>query len=433
MSGQPHHQVVVTGLGPVTSIGTGVDEFWNSVVEGRSGVRTTEFDWERRQMFHSRVGAPVPDPAPETCDLTEREARLIDPAVRLVLAGTALALRDAGLDVRPHPTRRDTFRVEGVDPGRVGVILGTGIGGLCTIERTHTRYLLGEPMSGPTRYAIPMLIPNAMPAQVAIRYGLRGECKTVVTACASGTMATGDAFRLIRDGELDMVVTGGADKTLSTLQGYGMVGFDLLKTLSTRNDEPERASRPFDADRDGFVLGEGAGVLVLEREEHARSRGARPYARVAGYGTSCDAHSMVQLEPSGDEMVRCMERAIRSSGLAREDITYANAHGTSTLQNDAHEAGALRRVFGGHIGNVLVNSTKAMIGHGIGAAGGVEAITTALTLARGIVHRCVNLDNPDPACDVELPRENRAVGRTGAISNSFGFGGHNSTLVLTTA
>jgi 3-oxoacyl-[acyl-carrier-protein] synthase II len=245
-------------------------------------------------------------------------------------------------------------------------------------------------------------------------------------------MAIGDAYRLLRDNELDVIVSGGVDKTLSTEEGYGMFGFDLLRTLSTRNDEPERASRPFDIDRDGFVLGEGAGVLILEREEHARGRSARIYARVAGYGSTCDAHSMMQLEPSGDEMVRCMELAMEAADISTGDVDYVNAHGTSTRLNDPQEAAALHRVFGKRIHDVLVNSTKAMVGHGIGASGGIEAITTALSLANGLVHRCVNLDTPDPACDLSLPRENRETGLCAAISNSFGFGGHNSTLVLAT-
>jgi 3-oxoacyl-[acyl-carrier-protein] synthase II len=275
-----------------------------------------------------------------------------------------------------------------------------------------------------------MLIPNAVPAQVAIKFGLRGECKAVVTACASGTMAMGDAFRLVRDGELDMVVTGGVDKTLSTFDGYGLIGFDLLRTLSTRNEEPEKASRPFDKDRDGFVLGEGAGIMVLESEEHAKARGAKAYARVLGYGTTCDAHSMMQLEPSSDQMVRSMERAIQSADISPADISYVNAHGTSTRLNDPQEAAALHRVFGNRVADVLVNSTKSMIGHGIGASGGIEAVTTALSLAKGMVHRCVNLDNPDPSCDLALPRENTTLKPVAALSNSFGFGGHNSTIVL---
>ncbi len=432
MSGR-RHAVVITGLGPVTSIGVGVRTFWEAILAGRSGARTVEFAWIQERSFKSRVGAPVPDPDPVSCGLTEREAQLLDPASRYALAAAAMALEDAGLPAVPAGDRERDLRLDGVDPVRSGVILGTGIGGLCTLEKSHRVWVRGEPITGALRYSLPMLIPNALPAQVAIRYGFRGECKTVATACASGTMALGDAYRLIRDGELDLAIAGGVEKTLSDVDGFGLLGFDLLRTLSTRNHEPERASRPFDTDRDGFVLGEGAGLLVIEREDHARARGARIYARIAGYASTCDAHSMMQMEPSGDMMVRVMEQALASAAVSKEDVGYVNAHGTSTRLNDVHEARALHRVFGKRVLDVLVNSTKAMTGHAIGAAGGIEAIATALSLAHGVIHRCVNLDNPDPECDLALPRENRTARTAVALSNSFAFGGHNATLVLTAA
>ncbi len=427
------HAVVITGVGPLTAIGNGVESFWAAVESGRSGTRAVEFDWVNNRPFKSRVGAPVEEPDPTSFNLTEREIELLDPASRYALITAAMALHDAGLRATLENERRRQFRVEGIDPDRAGVLVGTGIGGLCTLEKSHRHWVMGGPVSGTFRYSLPMLIPNALAAQVAIKYGLRGECKAVVTACASGTMAIGDAYRLIRDGDLDLAIAGGVEKTLADVDGYGLMGFDVLKTLSTRNAEPEKASRPFDADRDGFVLGEGAGLLVLEREEHARARGARIYARIVGYAATCDAHSMVQIEPSGDQMVRVMENAISSSRLAKEDIGYCNAHGTSTRQNDAQESSALHRVFGKRIWDVLVNSTKAMTGHAIGASGGIEAITTALTLARGVVHKCVNLENPDPECDLALPRENQHVRPLAALSNSFAFGGHNATLVLRSA
>ena len=430
---RPSHEVVVTGLGPVTSIGAGVEPFWEALLAGRSGARTVEFDWIQDRAFKSRVGAPVPDPDPAACGLTDREAQLLDPASRYALAAAAMAVEDAGLRAVAVDEKGRELRIEGVDPARAGAIVGTGIGGLCTLEKSHRVWVRGEPITGALRYSLPMLIPNALPAQVAIRYGLRGECKAVVAACASGTMALGDAYRLIRDGELDLAIAGGVEKTLSDVDGFGLLGFDLLRTLSTRNHEPERASRPFDADRDGFVLGEGAGLLVLEREEHARARGARIYARVAGYASTCDAHSMMQMEPSGDMMVRVMEQAILAAAVSKGDVGYVNAHGTSTRVNDVQEAKALHRVFGKRVLEVLVNSTKAMTGHAIGAAGGIEAIATVLSVARGVVHRCVNLDNPDPECDLALPRENHPVRASAALSNSFAFGGHNATLVLTAA
>jgi 3-oxoacyl-[acyl-carrier-protein] synthase II len=426
----PSHEVVVTGLGPITSIGSGVEPFWEAIVAGRSGGRTVEFDWIHGHPFKSRVGAPVAEPDPASFGLSGREAQLLDPTSRYALAAAALALRDAGLAAVPVDEKGRELKVAGIDPTRAGVILGTGIGGLCTLEKSHRVWVRGEPITGALRYSLPMLIPNALPAQVAIRYGFRGECKAVVTACASGTMALGDAYRLIRDGELDLVLAGGVEKTLSDVDGYGLLGFDLLRTLSTRNHEPERASRPFDADRDGFVLGEGAGLLVLERGEHARGRGARILARVLGYASTCDAYSMMQIAPGGDQMVRVMERAMVSAGVSRDEIGYVNAHGTSTRANDALEAKALHRTFGKRVFDVLVNSTKSMTGHAIGAAGGIEAIVTVLSLSRGLVHRCVNLDNPDPECDLALPRENREFKAGAALTNSFAFGGHNATLVL---
>lgn len=422
---------MITGLGPITSIGSGVEAFWQAVLDGRSGGRKVDFEWASDRKYRSMVGAPVTEePSLGAAGLTAREADLLDPASRYAIASSGLALRDAGFDVRADRGVDGAHDVAGVDPNRLGVIIGTGIGGLTTLERSHRAWVTRQPFVGWLRYSLPMLIPNALPAQVAIHFGAHGETKAVATACAAGTMALGDAWRLIRDDELDVAVTGGVEKTLGDYDGFGLLGFDVLKTLSTRNDDPARASRPFDADRDGFVLSEGAGVLVLEAEEHARARGARIYARVMGYATTCDAHSMMQIEPSGEQMVRVMEKAIVAAGLAPGDIGYVNAHGTSTRQNDAQEAKAIRRVFGRRHRDVLVNSTKAMTGHGIAASGGIEAITTALSLARGLVHRCVNLERPDPDCDLSLPRDHHASRPRAALSNSFGFGGHNATLVL---
>lgn len=422
--------VVITGMAPVTSIGTGVDAFWSSILEGRSGARAVTFPWVTSRAFRSRVGAPVDDPDPSALDLSPREADLLDPAARFALAAARLAVLDSGLALRAPDDGGGGVRIDGIDPRRAGVVLGTGIGGLCTLERSHRAWVRGEPITGSLRYSLPMLIPNALPAQVAIRYGLRGECKAVVTACASGTMAIGDAYRLIRDGTLDFAIAGGAEKTLSDFDGYGFLGFDLLKTLSTRNAEPERASRPFDADRDGFVMSEGAGVLVLELEEHARARGARIWARIVGYASTCDAHSMMQIDPEGRSMVDVMRSALADADIEPADVGYVNAHGTSTRQNDAVEAAAVRKVFGRHVWDVLVNSTKAMTGHAIGAAGGIETIATALALARGVIHRCVNLDTRDPDCDLALPVRNVETKTRAAVTNSFAFGGHNASLVM---
>ncbi len=423
------HRVVVTGVGPITSIGSGKDAFWGAILAGRSGTRAIDLPW-LSSRFRCRVGAPVdlPDLAP--WGIGEQDARLLDPATRLALGATWMALEDAGL--RPRLADDDTGRIvlDEVDLERAGVILGSGIGGICTIERAHRSWTLGEPMTGALRYSVPMLILNAIPAQAAIRLGLRGECKAVATACASGTMAIGDAFRLIRDGELDLAIAGGADKTLADTDGFSLLGFELLSTLSRRNDDPAGASRPFDRGRDGFVMSEGAGVVVLESEAHARARGARVYCELAGYGVTCDAHSMLQLDPTGDQVVRAMRGALESADLVPSDVGYVNAHGTATRLNDPAESRALHRVFARALADVLVNSTKAMTGHAIGAAGGIEAIATVLSLANGLVHRCVNLDDPDPECDLPLPRANAPLARSAALSNSFGFGGHNAVLAL---
>ncbi len=422
--------VVITGVGPITSIGTGVESFWRAILDGVSGVRSLDYPWIAARGFRSRVGAPAPEPDPSLGLLNDREAQSLDAVSRLAVAAAGLALRDAGFSFRLANEKENQYAIEDLDADRAGVVVGTGIGGINTLERAHHRYALGNSITGLDRFALPALIPNAAPAQVAMKFGLHGECKSISTACASGTMAIGDAFRLIRSGELDVALCGGADKTLSDHDGFSHYGFDLLRTLSTRNDDPSRASRPFDAARDGFVLGEGAGLVVLESAEHARARSARIYVEIAGYATTCDAHSMMQIEPSGDQMARVMKRALRSADVAPADVVYVNAHGTATRLNDPMEAKALHRVFGARILDVLVNSTKAMTGHAIGAAGGIEAIVTALSLARGAVHRCVNLDAPDPECDLALPRENRPIRAFAALSNSFAFGGHNATLVL---
>jgi 3-oxoacyl-[acyl-carrier-protein] synthase II len=422
--------VVVTGLGPITSIGNGKKTFWDALLAGRSGTRLMEFGWVVDRAFKSMVGAPAIPVGPQDSLCTEEEATRIDPVALLALAAARLALLDAGLALTITDHKRNRYRVDGIDPRRIGTILGTGIGGLSTTEKSHGKWHLRQPLTGVTRFSLPMLIPNAVSGQVAIKFGLRGENKVVATACAAGTMAIGDAYRVIRDGELDIVVTGGAEKLLADSDGFGLIGFELLHTLSTRNHDPAGASRPFDLDRDGFVMGEGAGVLILERRDHAEARGAHIYCEVAGYSANSDAFSMVQLEPSGESIVDVIRLALRCADLSVDDIGYVNAHGTATRTNDVTEAKALRRVFGDRIANVLVNSTKAMTGHSIGAAGGIEAIVTALSLSHQRVHACVNLDRPDPECDLNLPRGVTALTRLAALSNSFGFGGHNASLVL---
>ncbi len=429
---QPH-PVVVTGVGPIAANGRGRDEFWRAVLEGRTGTRALGFPWATAPPFRCLVGAPVDRPAPEDALLDPAEARLLDPVTVLALAAARMALEDAGLRPGLVDERRNRYALPGIDPERAGTVIGTGIGGISSVESSHTQWLRERAIKGTYRYAVPMLIPNAPAGQVAIKFGLRGECKAVTTACAAGTMAIGDAFRLLRDGELDLVVTGGVEKALGDVDGFSLIGFDVLRTVSRRNDDPEHASRPFDRDRDGFVMADGAGILVLEREDHARARNARILARVTGYAATCDAHSMMALAPDGDQVVRVMRAALESSGRRPADVVYVNAHGTATRLNDPSEARAIRRALGPAADGIVVSSTKAMTGHAIGGSGGLEAIVTALSLAEGIAHRCVNLEQVDPECDlVPLPRENTPIGPGVALSNSFGFGGHNACLVLET-
>lgn len=433
MNGNSHRRVAVTGVGPLSSIGIGRDAFWKAALEGRSGTRAVDCPWMDREMFTSHVGAPVQGFEPERFGIGARERRTLDPVTRFALAAARLALEDAGIPLRTENGRRDraAFFIEEIDARRVAVVVGTGMGGLETIEICHGQWSATRSRAGINRFSLPMLIPNAVPAQIAIHTGARGECKTMGTACAAGTMATGDAYRLIRDGEADLAIAGGVEATMSDHDGFALMGFDLLKTASLWRGDPASASRPFDRDRQGFVLSEGAGILILEELEHARARGAHVYAEIAGYHATCDAHSMLQLSPSGDEIVRVMTELLERGDTATRDVTYINAHGTGTEQNDPLETAALRRVFGSHADDLMVTGTKSMTGHAIAASGGLEAIATALTLDTGRVHPTINLDNPDPACDLDyVPWKSREARVEAALSCSYGFGGHNAALLM---
>ncbi len=426
-----HERVVVTGLGLVTSIGLGREPFWEASVAGLSGGRALDFPWlVPGPRFATRFGAPVTGFCPADYEISAREAVLLDPASQFALAGSLMALRDAGFALAEGETRGKGYRLEGVEPERLAVILGTGIGGLQTIEESHRRWV-EVPDAQLRRYSLPMLIPNAPAAQVAIRFGAKAECKAITTACASGTMATGDAFRALRAGECDVAITGGTDAILSDRDGYGLKGFDLLRAMSTRNEDPARASRPFDKTRDGFVLSEGAGILVLEREGFARARGARIYAEILGYATNSDAYHMLMLDPEVPSIVRLMQSILQRAGVSSAEVDYINAHGTATPANDRAETTAIRRAFGQHADELLVSSTKSMTGHSIGAAGGIEAAATALALHTGIVPPTINYETPDPACDLNyVPNHALARPIRLALSNSFGFGGHNAALLL---
>ena len=405
-------RVVVTGLGVVCPVGNDVASSWDSIVNGRSGVAPiTSFD---TSAFSVRIAAAVKG-FDVSRYLSGKEARKMDPFIHYGIAAAQEAIQDAGLD-------RD-----GTDPERVGVCIGSGIGGLPGIETGHGAYLGG----GPRRispFFVPGNIINMISGNVSIRHGFRGPNLAMVTACASATHSIGDAGRIIEYGDADVMIAGGAEMAISPM---GLGGFAAARALSTRNDAPEQASRPWDRDRDGFVLADGAGVVVLEEEQHARGRGARIYARLAGYGMSGDAYHMTQPDETGSGARRCMEMALRNAAVDPSKVGYINAHGTSTAAGDVAETRAIRAAFGEHADRLAVSSTKSMTGHLLGAAGGIEAVFTILALRDQTMPPTINLDVPGVGCDLDyIPHTARQATFDVAISNSFGFGGTNGTLVF---
>lgn len=406
------HRVAVTGLGIVTSLGTDISTFWNHIIAGKSGVSLIEaFD---TSDYPTKIAAEIKNWNPEAFGIDKKTARRMDRFVQFGAAASLMALQDSGLKLG-----------ENADPERTGVIVGSGIGGLGTWEEQHS--LLLE--KGPRRvspFFIPMMIANMASGQVSMLTGAKGPNSTAVTACATGTHSIGDSFKMIQRGDADVMICGGAE---ATIRPTGLAGFCSMRAMSTRNDEPERASRPFDIDRDGFVMGEGSGVLILENMEHAIKRGAHIYAEVIGYGMSGDAYDMVEPDPDGAS--RCMNRAIKDAGISPEEIDYINAHGTSTPIGDKSETIAIKKSFGEHAKKLAVSSTKSMTGHLLGAAGGVEAVILALSLHNGILPPTINLDNQDPELDLDyVPNVARKADIKTALSNSFGFGGHNATIIM---
>jgi 3-oxoacyl-[acyl-carrier-protein] synthase II len=424
-------RVVITGLGPVTSIGIGKEAFWRGALEGRSGGRKLDWPESILATCASRVGAPVTGFDPVQFGIPPKDVEILDPATQFALAGTFLALADAGISISPGDPRRSRPAMRGVDPERVAVILGTGIGGITTTEESHGRWSATRNRSGIKRYSLPMLIPNAPAAQIAIRYGALGECKTITTACAAGAMAIGDAYRHLRDGEADVAISGGTEALLTGSAGYALMGFDLIRTLTTRNESAEHASRPWDRDRDGFLLGEGAGIVILERLDFARARGARIYAEVAAYDTNCDGYSMMKLAPDGARIASMLRAVIGKASQEPADVAYINAHGTSTIPNDRIETRVFHEVFGAHAASLAVSSTKSMTGHAVGASGAIEAIATTLTIAESVIPPTINLEHPDPECDLDyVPLRARPARCPFALTTSYGFGGHNAALAL---
>jgi 3-oxoacyl-[acyl-carrier-protein] synthase II len=405
-------RVVVTGLGALTPVGNTAEEFWASLMQGRSGIGPiTRFD---ATDFPTRIAGEVRGFDPLNF-VDKKEARRLDPYLQYAIAASVLAVQDASLDT------------DKVDSTRFGVLIGSGIGGIQTLLDNH-KTLLDRGPDRVSPFFIPMLIINMASGLVSMRFGAKGPNSSVVTACATGNHAIGDAFRIIQRGDADIMIAGGAEAIIIPLT---IAGFCAVKAMTTRNDEPQRASRPFDAERDGFVCSEGAGILVLESREHALRRDARIYAEVVGYGMSGDAHHMTAPDPEGDGAARSMALALRDGGVSPGEVGYINAHGTSTPYNDKFETMAIKRVFGEHARRLAVSSTKSMTGHLLGAAGGIEAIATVLALHHGILPPTINYEHPDPECDLDyVPNQPRKQDVEIAASNAFGFGGTNATLIF---
>ena len=405
-------RVVITGIGLITPLGSGVQKSWAALLEGRSGIGViSSFD---SSSLPVHIAGEVRDFDP--ADYIEaKEIKKMDRFIHFALAASQMAMDDSGL------------KVTEANAERVGVIIGSGIGGLPAIERYH-QILLEKGYRRVTPFFIPMLIINLASGRVSMRFGAKGPNSAVCTACATGTHAIGDAVRVIQRGEADAMIAGGTEAVITPL---GVTGFAVMKALSRRNDEPEKASRPFDRDRDGFVMGEGAGVVVLETLEGAIKRGARIYAEVVGYGMTGDAYHITSPAPDGEGAARCMSATLKDAGVSPDVVSYINAHGTSTKYNDELETMAVKTTFGDHAYSLAISSTKSMTGHLLGAAGGVEAVISVLSIIHSTVPPTINLETPDPECDLDyVPKKCREMTVNYALSNSFGFGGTNACLLF---
>ncbi len=409
-------RVVVTGIGIISPVGKNREETWNSLLEGRNGVSFIEsFDPEH---FKTKIAAEIKDFNPEDHGIEKKQIRRLDRFQQFAIAASGEAMKDSGMKETDY------------DPYRSGVSIGVGFGGLHTFETEHKKFV-ENPEKAPRRispFSIPMMIANLGSGLVSIEHNMKGPQHCPVAACASGTYGVIEGFRTIKEGLADVMITGGAEAAISPI---GTGGFMTMKALSKRNDAPEKASRPFDRDRDGFVPGEGAGILILEELEHAKKRGAKIYCEMTGFGASSDAHHITQPSPGGEGAVRAMKNAIESAGISPEKINYINAHGTSTPFNDKSESQAIRTVFGKHTDSIAVNATKSMVGHLLGAAGGLEAAVTALSIKNSVIHKTRNLENPGEGCDLDfVPEGKRNLSIRAALCNSFGFGGVNGVIVF---
>jgi len=412
-----NRRVVVTGTGLITALGTGTEKNWQAMLAGKSGIGPiTRFDVAK---LDTRFAGEVKDFEPEKF-IEKREARRMDLFAQYAMAAAEMAMSESGLPI-------GTDKPHGYQSERVGVIVGSGIGGISSLEEQHKKGLeKGFDRLSP--FFIIQMIINMAPGLISIRYGAKGPNWSPVSACATSAHAIGEAWKSIRLGECDAVIAGGAEAAITPL---GMGGFSVMKALSTRNDNAAAASRPFDKDRDGFVMGEGAGMVILEELESAKKRGANILAELVGYGANSDANHVTAPAPEGEGAARCMRLALASSGLNPEDVGYINAHGTSTPYNDANESKAIKNVFGAHAKKLAVSSTKSMTGHMLGAAGGAEAVVSVLALLRGVLPPTINYTTPDPECDLDyVPNQPRETRVEAAMSNSFGFGGTNAVLLF---
>jgi len=407
------NRVVVTGLGVISAVGNDTASFWSALKEGKSGIgMLTTFD---AREFDSRIAGEVKGFNPAAYGLSDKDIRRMEKFVQYAVASARQAITNAGLDLDKE------------DRNRIGVLVGSGIGSLHIIEEAHSLFLQKGP-SRITPFLIPRLIVNEAAGQISISFRVKGPNSCVATACASGSHAIGDAFRIIERGDADIMIAGGTESCITVL---GVGGFCALKALSTRNDEPEKASRPFDRERDGFVMAEGAGIVILENLEHAKKRKAHIYAEMVGYGMSADAYHMTAPDPDGDGAMRAMLEALKDANLRPEEVNYINAHGTSTKLNDKIETLAINKAFGSHAKKLMVSSTKSMTGHLLGAAGGVEFIASCLAIEESIVPPTINYEYPDPECNLDyVPNTARRAKVDVAMSNSLGFGGHNATLIV---
>lgn len=404
-------RVVITGAGVIHSLGFTVEKFWDSIKEGKSGINlVTKFDTSN---YETKVGAEIKDFEP-TNYIDKKEAKRMDTFTQYAMAATKMAIESSGI------------KFENEDSFRVGVIVGSGIGGIETLEDQHSTLI----NKGPGRvspFFIPMMIANMASGRIAIEYGLQGFNECVITACATGNNAIGDAFKVIQRGDADIMVTGGSEAAITPLS---YAGFCSSKAMTT-NPDPATACRPFDAERDGFIMGEGAGIIILEEMEHAIQRGAQIIAEIVGYGCTCDAHHITAPHPEGIGGINCMKMAIADAGIKPEEIGYINAHGTSTPLNDPGETGVIKKVFGDHAYKLSVSSTKSMTGHLLGAAGAIEAIICAMALKEGFLPPTVNYKTPDPECDLDyVPNTGRKSDIKYALSNALGFGGHNAAIII---